>query len=226
MSDALLSAWRQCLAAVDTASTGHDVTLVAVSKTQSTSAIRVLAAAGQRHLGENYLQEALPKMAACADLALTWHFIGPLQSNKCRDVALHFDWVQSVDRLKLVGSLARHRPDAAEPLNVLVQVNVDDEASKSGCRPIDVPSLADAIAAEPALRLRGLMAIPEPHPDSDTRRVAFDAMRTLFDALRSTHAGIDTLSIGMSDDYVDAIDAGATMVRVGSALFGVRPPRR
>lgn len=225
MSDALLTTWRRCLDTIETAAAGRNVTLVAVSKTQPLVAIRTLAAAGQRAFGENYLQEALPKIAACADLSPTWHFIGPLQSNKCREVALHFDWVQSVDRGKLIDALARHRPADATPLNVLIQVNIDGEASKSGCSPDGIAALANAVAAERGLRLRGLMAIPAPHPDAAARRASFDAMRRLFDALASTHAGVDTLSIGMSEDYADAIAAGATMVRIGSALFGMRAPQ-
>lgn len=207
------------------AAAGRKITLVAVGKTQPVAAIRALAMAGQRDFGENYVQEALPKIAACADLPLAWHFIGPIQSNKCRQIAAGFDWVQSVDRQKIVAELARFRAPDAPPLNVLIQVNIDDEASKSGCTPGEIPTLADAIADQPRLRLRGLMAIPQPHPDAAARRASFLELRGLFDALATTHAGIDTLSIGMSDDYTDAIDAGATLVRVGSALFGDRPPR-
>jgi pyridoxal phosphate enzyme (YggS family) len=224
MSDALLTAWRQCLGAIDRVADGRRIVLVAVGKTQPVAAIRTLAAAGQHHFGENYVQEALPKIAACADLAPTWHFIGPLQSNKCREVAQRFDWVQSVDRRKLVSALARHRPASSPPLNVLMQVNIDDEASKSGCAPGEVEHLADTIAAEPRLCLRGLMAIPRPYPDPRNSRESFAAMRALFDGLKARHDRIDTLSIGMSDDFAEAIQAGATMVRVGSALFGSRAP--
>lgn len=184
-----------------------------------------MAAAGQRAFGENYVQEALPKIEALRPLGLEWHLIGHLQSNKAKDAALAFDWVQTVDRAKLVDALARHRPDDAPPLNVLIQVNIDDEASKHGCRPEDVPALADAIAAQPSLRLRGLMAIPAPDPDPARRRAAFRAMSALFDATAARHPHIDTLSMGMSDDYVAAIEEGATMVRIGSALFGPRPPK-
>ena len=198
------------------------VALIAVSKTQPAAAVRALAACGQRAFGENYVQEAVAKQAELADLPLEWHLIGPLQSNKCREAAQHFDWLQSLDRLKLVAPLARHRPPARAPLNVLVQVNIDDEASKSGCAPGEVAALAAAIAAEPRLRLRGLMAIPAPAPASERRRAAFDRMRALFDALRAEHAQVDTLSMGMSDDFELAIAAGATMVRVGTLLFGAR----
>jgi pyridoxal phosphate enzyme (YggS family) len=182
----------------------------------------VLAAAGQRAFGENYVQEALPKIDALRGLGLEWHLIGHLQSNKADLAARHFDWVQSLDRPKLVGALARHRPADAPPLNVLVQVNIDEEGSKHGCRPDEVEALADAIAAEPRLRLRGLMAIPAPAEDMQQRRAAFRAMSALFGAVRSHHPGIDTLSMGMSEDFVPAIEEGATMVRIGSALFGAR----
>lgn len=201
---------------------GHHVRLLAVSKTKPADAVRVLAAQGQLAFGENYVQEALAKQRELVDLALEWHLIGPLQSNKCREVALHFDWLQSLDRLKLVAPLARHRPRERGPLDVLIQVNIDDETSKSGCAPQDIDALAAAIAAEDALRLRGLMAIPAPSPDLTARRDAFSRMRALFDVLRETHTGIDTLSMGMSDDFELAIAEGATMVRIGTALFGAR----
>jgi pyridoxal phosphate enzyme (YggS family) len=199
-----------------------DVRLLAVSKTQPASAIRTLHAEGQHAFGENYVQEALAKQADLADLALEWHLIGALQSNKCREVAERFDWLQTLDRAKLVDLLARHRPAGRAPLNVLVQVNIDDEASKSGCTPGEIDALADRIAAQPALRLRGLMAIPAPSPDDTIRRVAFARMRALFDALRAKHVDVDTLSMGMSDDLELAIAEGATMARVGTALFGAR----
>lgn len=204
------------------AQAGHAVALVAVSKTQPAAAVRALAAAGQRAFGENYVQEALAKQRELADLTLEWHCIGPLQSNKCREVAEHFAWLQSLDREKLVEPLARHRPAGLPPLNVLLQVNVDAEASKSGCAPGDVPRLAAAVAAARGLRLRGLMAIPQPHPDPAQRRAAFARMRELFGALAREHPHIDTLSMGMSDDFELAIAEGATMVRIGSAVFGPR----
>ncbi|HTL14167.1 MAG TPA: YggS family pyridoxal phosphate-dependent enzyme [Thermomonas sp.] len=200
--------------------------LLAVSKTRPPGDVAALAALGQRAFGENYVQEALPKIAALRPLGLEWHLIGHLQSNKAREAAAAFDWVQTVDRAKLVDALARHRPADAAPLNVLVQVNIDDEAGKHGCRPEDVPALADAIATQLRLRLRGLMAIPAPDPDIARRRAAFRAMSALFDATAALHPAIDTLSMGMSEDYVDAIGEGATMVRIGSALFGARPPRQ
>ena len=218
------SARTAILARIDAAAraAGHHVRLLAVSKTKPADAVRVLAAQGQLAFGENYVQEALAKQRELVDLALEWHLIGPLQSNKCREVALHFDWLQSLDRLKLVAPLARHRPRERGPLDVLIQVNIDDEASKSGCAPQDIDALAAAIAAEDALRLRGLMAIPAPPPDLAARRDAFHRMRALFDMLRETHTGIDTLSMGMSDDFELAIAEGATMVRIGTALFGAR----
>ena len=200
------------------------VRLVAVSKRQPAAAIRELFAAGQVAFGENYVTEALGKQAELAESGIEWHAIGPLQSNKCRDVAQHFDWLQSLDRAKLIEPLARHRPEGRDPLNVLIQVNIDAETSKSGCAPADVAALAAAVAAQPRLRLRGLMAIPAPASDA-VRRTAFRRMRTLFESLRGDHPGIDTLSMGMSDDFELAIAEGATMIRVGSALFGPRAPR-
>lgn len=200
------------------------VTLLAVSKTQPAAAIRSLAAAGQRAFGENYVQEAIAKQPALADLGLAWHLIGPLQSNKAALAARHFDWVQTLDRERLVPLLDRARA-GMPPLQVLVQVNVDGEAGKAGCRPADLPALADAVAASPHLRLRGLMAIPEPHPDPAVRRAAFRALRDLFEQTRARHPGVDTLSMGMSADYALAIEEGATLVRIGTALFGPRGPR-
>ena len=196
--------------------------LLAVGKTKPPAAIRQLAALGQRAFGENYVQEAASKQTALRDLDLEWHAIGPLQSNKCRDVAQHFDWLQTLDRAKLIDLLARHRPPDRVPLNVLIQVNIDDEESKSGCAPEEIPRLTALIATHPALRLRGLMAIPAPAPDLARRRDAFARMHALFDELAADRAGIDTLSLGMSDDFELAIAEGATMVRIGSALFGAR----
>jgi PLP dependent protein len=213
--------------------------LLAVSKRQPATAVAELAAAWRANarpaaadgdeqapaFGENYVQEAQAKHASLADLHLEWHLIGHLQSNKAREAAAIFDWVQTVDRLKLIEALARHRPEGHAPLNVLVQVNVDDEPSKHGCRPEDVPTLAAAVTAQPSLALRGLMAIPAPHPDMARRRAAFRRMRTLFDALHAAYPRVDTLSMGMSEDFALAIAEGATMVRVGTALFGARPQK-
>lgn len=201
------------------------VDLLAVSKTRSADEVRALSmASGQRDFGENYVQEAMAKRAALADLDLSWHLIGHLQSNKCREAAETFDWIASVDREKLIAPLARYRPASRPPLNLLIQVNIDDETSKSGCQPSEVNGLASAIAAEPSLRLRGLMAIPAPG-DADSLRRAFSAMRALHEALRGQYPSVDTLSMGMSADYPLAIAEGATQVRIGTALFGPRPAR-
>ena len=201
------------------------VRLIAVSKVQPNERVEAVLEAGHRLFGENYVQEALGKMRELVGIGIEWHLIGHLQSNKAREVAEHFDWVQSVDRPKLVEALARHRPASMPPLNLLVQVNVDDEASKHGCRPEEVAGLAEAIAAEPRLRLRGLMAIPAPHPDTARRIDAFRRMQALQDQLAAKHPGVDTLSMGMSEDYALAVAHGATMVRIGTALFGARPAR-
>ncbi|NUS59718.1 MAG: YggS family pyridoxal phosphate-dependent enzyme [Lysobacter sp.] len=203
--------------------------LLAVGKRQPAAAIAMLASAGQRAFGENYVQEAVAKQAELAGDprtgGLEWHLIGHLQSNKAAVAAQAFDWVQTVDRAKLVPLLAAARPADRPPLNVLIQVNIDDETSKHGCQPAEVASLADAVAAQPRLRLRGLMAIPAPLPDMDRRRDAFRRMKALFDAQAARFPTIDTLSMGMSEDFELAIAEGATMVRVGTALFGERPPR-
>jgi pyridoxal phosphate enzyme (YggS family) len=196
--------------------------LLAVSKTQPAEAVARLADAGQRAFGENYVQEALGKIRALAGRGLEWHLIGHLQSNKAREAAQHFDWVQTIDRAKLVAALAAHRPAELNPLNVLIQVNPDGEEGKSGCTPGQVPALAAAIAAEPRLRLRGLMAIPEPLPGLEDRRAAFASMAQLFSSLRNDYPGVDTLSMGMSADYPLAIAEGSTMIRIGTALFGPR----
>lgn len=206
--------------------------LLAVSKTQPAEAIARVAEAlrarqadGPLAFGENYVQETLAKQPALGGLGIEWHLIGHLQSNKAKEAAAAYDWVQTLDRLKLVEALARHRTPDQAPLNVLIQVNIDDETSKHGCRPEEVDALASAIANQPQLTLRGLMAIPAPDPDMDRRRAAFRRMRALFDALAVRHSGVDTLSMGMSEDYALAIAEGATMVRIGSALFGARAPK-
>jgi pyridoxal phosphate enzyme (YggS family) len=207
------------------ASGGRPVALVAASKSQPASAIRALAAEGLRVFGENYVQEALAKQRELADLDLEWHMIGPLQSNKCEQVARHFDWLQSLDREKLVPLLDRARPPDLPPLNVLIEVNVSGESSKSGCVPERIPVLAAKIAQAPRLRLRGLMAIPEPLPELAQRRAEFARLRGMFETLRREHPQADTLSMGMSQDFELAIEEGATMVRVGTALFGPRRAR-
>lgn len=203
--------------------------LLAVSKTQDETAVANLALQGQDAFGENYVQEAAAKRAAmaataAAGLALEWHLIGHLQSNKAAEAAALFDWIHTLDRPKLVAALARQRRPEA-PLQVLIQVNIDDEASKHGCRPEDAPALAAAIAAEPSLRLRGLMVIPTPHADPEQRRPSFRRAKALFDRLAAAHPGMDTLSMGMSDDFAIAIAEGATLVRIGTALFGARAPK-
>lgn len=197
--------------------------LLAVSKTRSGDEVRALHAQGQRAFGENYVQEALGKLRQLEGLDIEWHLIGHLQSNKAREAAEHFDWVQSVDRARLAEALAQHRPDALPPLNVLVQVNIDGEGGKHGCTPAEAAALCRAIAAQPRLALRGLMAIPAPAPAAATRRAAFAAMRALFDTLRGEFPAMDTLSMGMSDDAELAVAEGSTMVRIGTALFGPRP---
>jgi pyridoxal phosphate enzyme (YggS family) len=199
--------------------------LLAVSKTQPAGAIADLADAGQRAFGENYVQEAIAKQAALGAPGLEWHLIGHLQSNKAREAAAHFDWVQTVDRDRLATALDRHRRPEQAPLNVLIQVNIDAEASKHGCHPDEVAGLAARIAALPRLRLRGLMVIPAPHDDLERRRPAFRRTRALFDDLAGRYRDVDTLSMGMSDDLDIAIAEGATMVRVGTALFGARPAK-
>jgi len=198
------------------------VELLAVSKTWPAAAVRDAAAAGQRRFGESYVQEAVPKVAALRDLDLEWHFIGPLQSNKTRPVAEAFAWVHSVERLKIAERLSQQRPPDLEPLNVCLQVNVSGEASKSGCAPGEVAALAPAVAQLPNLRLRGLMAIPEPGEDVATQRRRFAILRELRERLAADGLVLDTLSMGMSDDLEAAIMEGATMVRVGTAIFGER----
>ncbi len=193
--------------------------LLAVSKTKPARAVREAYAAGLRDFGENYLQEALGKQADLTDLPLSWHFIGPIQSNKTRAIAEHFAWVHSVDRLKIAQRLSEQRPADLPPLNICIQVNVSGEASKSGCTPADLPALATAISALPRLKLRGLMAIPEPTEDRAEQDAAFATVR---DLQASLNLALDTLSMGMSHDLESAIAQGATWVRIGTALFGAR----
>jgi pyridoxal phosphate enzyme (YggS family) len=196
----------------------NSVQLLAVSKTKPAQALREAYAAGLRDFGENYLQEALGKQLELADLPLIWHFIGPIQSNKTRAIAEHFDWVHSVDRLKIAQRLSEQRPADLPPLNICIQVNVSGEASKSGCTPADLPALANAISALPRLKLRGLMAIPEPTEDRAAQDAAFAAVQSC----KPAHLPLDTLSMGMSHDLESAIAQGATWVRIGTALFGAR----
>ena len=213
---AIAAAAQQCGRSVDS------VTLLAVSKGQPAESVRAVAAAGVEHFGENYLQEALPKLEALAGLELTWHFIGRLQANKTRPVAERFDWVHGVDRLKLAERLAAHRPYHAPPLNVCIQVNVAGESGKAGAAPGEVAALAAAIRALPRLRLRGLMCLPPGESAVARQRHWFGLLRASFDALRAQAFDIDTLSMGMSGDFAAAIAEGATLVRIGTALFGPR----
>jgi len=205
------------------------VRLLAVSKAFPATVIAEAARAGQRAFGENYVQEALAKMDELVDSAdqpLEWHFIGPIQSNKTRAIAQAFDWVQSVDRLKIAERLAEQRPANLPPLNVLLQVNVSGEASKAGVAPDQLTQLAAAVAHLPRLRLRGLMAIPAPETDVERQRLAFARTNKLFRQLRAEGLKVDVLSMGMSDDLEAAIAEGATMVRIGTAIFGARVPSR
>ena len=197
----------------------ESVGLLAVSKTKPAAAVREAHACGQRDFGENYLQEALNKQAELSDLALTWHFIGPIQSNKTRPIAEHFAWVHSVDRLKIAQRLSEQRPAHLPPLNICLQVNVSGEASKSGCAPEELAPLALAVSQLPNLRLRGLMTIPEPTRDVAQQHAACARLRQLRDDL---NLELDVLSMGMSDDLEAAIAEGATWVRIGTALFGAR----
>jgi len=200
----------------------ESVCLVAVSKTFPAAAVRDAAEAGQCDFGENYLQEALEKLDQTADLPLVWHFIGPIQSNKTRLIAERFDWVHTVEREKIARRLSEQRPEARGLLNVCIEVNVSGEATKSGVAPADVPALARIVASLPRLRLRGLMAIPEPTSDMDLQRRRFATLRELKESLVREGITLDTLSMGMSADLEAAIAEGATMVRVGTAIFGER----
>ena len=202
----------------------QSVTLLAVSKTFGVDAVREAHAAGQHAFGENYVQEALAKMGALADLrgSIQWHLIGPLQSNKTREVAEAFDWVHTIDRLKVAERLSAQRPAHLPPLQLCLQVNLSGEASKSGVAPREVAALARAVAARPMLRLRGLMSIPAPLEGVDAQRVPHRQLRELLLVLQSQGLALDTLSMGMSADLEAAIAEGATIVRVGSAIFGTR----
>jgi pyridoxal phosphate enzyme (YggS family) len=202
------------------------ISLLAVSKTFGPEAILDAAQAGQRAFGENYLQEALEKMAALRalqpGLLLEWHFIGPIQSNKTRQIAEHFDWVHSVEREKIAQRLSEQRPPHLPPLNICLQINISGEASKSGVLPEQAAELAHAIASLPRLRLRGLMAIPEPADSVERQRVPLRELRLLFERLQAQGLTLDTLSMGMSADLAAAVAEGATMVRIGTAIFGKR----
>jgi hypothetical protein len=199
------------------------IRLLAVSKQQPESMVRAAAAAGQREFGENYVQEGADKVDALVDVpGLVWHFIGQLQANKTREVAARFDWVHTVDRERIASRLSAQRPHHAPPLQVLLQVRLADEAGKGGVSPTDVPALATAVAALPRLQLRGLMCIPPPAADLEAQRAPFRRLRELLDALNAAGHRLDTLSMGMSDDLEAAVLEGATIVRVGTAIFGWR----
>ena len=215
---------RIAAAAAAAARNAQSVTLLAVSKTFDAGAVREAFAAGQRVFGENYVQEALAKIDALADLRpqIEWHLIGPLQSNKTRVVAEAFDWVHSVDRLKIAQRLAEQRPGWLAPLQLCLQVNISGEASKSGALPADVPALAWAVASLPRVRLRGLMAVPEATDDAAAQRLPHRALRELLAALNDEGLVLDTLSMGMSADLEAAVAEGATLVRIGTAVFGSR----
>ncbi|HEX6929901.1 MAG TPA: YggS family pyridoxal phosphate-dependent enzyme [Gammaproteobacteria bacterium] len=199
-----------------------EIRLVAVSKTRPAADIVQAIEAGQADFGENYLQEALPKIGALPGLDARWHFIGRIQSNKTRELAARFDWVQTVDRERIAARLDAQRPEHLPPLNVCLQVNVDREPQKAGIGPGELPGLAQAIAAMPRLRLRGLMAIPAAADDFEVQRQRFEVLRGLYDRLRADGLALDTLSMGMSGDLRAAIAAGSTLVRVGTAIFGAR----
>jgi pyridoxal phosphate enzyme (YggS family) len=215
------------LDSVSTAAVKYDrdptsITVMAVSKTRPAADVRSAAAAGLSHFGENYLQEAEEKIAACRDLDLTWHFIGPLQSNKTRPVAAAFDWVHSIDREKLLRRLSEQRDAHLPPLNVCIQVNISGEASKAGAAPGDLEPLLQAAHDLPRLQLRGLMAIPAPSESFAEQKAACDALAALYTDARGRYPYLDTLSLGMSADLEAAIAAGSTMVRIGTAIFGPR----
>ena len=223
-----LQAVRRAIAqaASDARRPADSVTLLAVSKTFGADAVLAAAAAGQTAFGENYLQEALDKIAAVRlalpQASLAWHFIGPIQSNKTRPIAEHFDWVHAVEREKIAARLSEQRPEGMPDINICLQVNISGEASKSGVAPDDLPALAHAVAKLPRLRLRGLMAIPEPQSEPALQRAAFAQLRELYEQLRAEGLSLDTLSMGMSADLQAAVLEGATIVRVGSAIFGAR----
>jgi pyridoxal phosphate enzyme (YggS family) len=199
-----------------------DIRLLAVSKTRPAAELRAAYACGLREFGESYLQEALPKMAELADLPLIWHFIGPLQSNKTRAIAERFHWVHSVDREKIARRLSEQRPPGAPPLQVCIQLNISGEASKSGVTPAQLPALVQSVQALPRLRLRGLMAIPATTANTALQRLAFARVRSALEELRPLAPAMDTLSMGMSGDFESAIAEGATLVRIGTAIFGAR----
>ena len=199
-----------------------DVRVLAVSKTNPPEAVRAAAEAGQREFGENHVQDALVKLDALAHLDLIWHFIGPVQSNKTRVVAARFDWVHSIDRAKIAARLNAHRPEDLPPLDVCIQVNVSGEGTKSGVDPDQVEELAETVSELPRLKLRGLMTLPRPCGDLEAQRRPFAALRRALETLNTRGFALDTLSMGMSNDMEAAIAEGATIVRIGTAIFGAR----
>jgi pyridoxal phosphate enzyme (YggS family) len=211
-------------AAADAGRPVDAVRLLAVSKKKSLSMILEAAEAGQRDFGENFVQEGVAKIVEAGRDDLVWHFIGHLQSNKTRDVALHFQWVHTIDRARIAHRLSAQRPEELPALNVCIEVNIDDEANKSGVSPADVPALAREIAGLPRLRLRGLMCLPAIRDEYEEQRKPFRALRELLEGLQADGFAVDTLSMGMSADYAAAIREGATIVRIGTALFGTRDP--
>lgn len=213
-------------AAIEAGRAPDGVSLLAVSKTFAPEAIRAAYMAGQTRFAESYIQEALHKIAALRDLPIEWHYIGPIQSNKTRAIAEHFAWVHSVDRLKIAERLSVQRPVHLPPLQACLQVNISGETSKSGVLPGEVAQLAMQVAHLPHLRLRGLMTVPEPSDDVNAQRAAFARLRELFEQLKRRGLQLDTLSMGMSHDFAAAIAEGATMVRIGSAIFGKRNYQR
>jgi len=202
-----------------------DITLLAVSKTKTIAQLQDAIDSGQRAFGENYPDEAFGKIFTLKDQDIQWHFIGGLQSRKATSIAQQFSWVHSVDRLKLINKLATGRPDTLPPLQVCLQVNIDNEPSKSGAHPGELPALADACAGHPQLCLRGLMAIPAPQTEYEQQRASFQKVHALLEELQQNHPQMDTLSMGMSGDLDAAIAEGATIVRVGTAIFGARTPK-
>jgi pyridoxal phosphate enzyme (YggS family) len=223
IADNLALIRQQLAQACESYQAKQSVTLCAVSKAQPASALREAYQAGQTVFGENYLQEALAKQQQLQDCAIAWHFIGPIQSNKTQPIAAHFDWVHSVDRLKIAQRLSDARPADKPPLNICLQVNISEESSKSGASAQEVLDLALNIRQLPHLHLRGLMAIPAPVADFNQQRDQFRQVRALFDHLNAQGLQLDTLSIGMSGDFTAAIAEGATLVRIGTAIFGTRP---
>ena len=227
MSHTIAERLQKTLTRIEKATTQYgrqrdEVQLIAVSKTQTADSLRTAYSLGQRHFGENYLQEALDKMTRLSDCNITWHFIGSIQSNKTKIIAEKFNWVHSIDRLKIAQRLNNARPEDLEPLNVCLQVNISEENTKSGINASDIHELAHQVATLPKLRLRGLMALPAAYENFEQQRTSFATLKQQFDELKQSGLPLDTLSMGMSNDLEAAIAEGATLVRIGSAIFGPR----